>query len=78
MLILPRLTWADFQALVLPSVTIALISFADAIITARSFAVKHHYAIDANQELVALGWQILRLVSLAAFRSQAALRAPRS
>lgn len=54
-LILPRLSWADVQALIMPSVTIALISFADAIITARSFAAKYHYEIDANQELVALG-----------------------
>ncbi|HEY1014930.1 MAG TPA: SulP family inorganic anion transporter, partial [Herpetosiphonaceae bacterium] len=54
-LVLPRLSWADWQALLMPSLTIALLSFADAIITARSFAAKYHYEIDANQELVALG-----------------------
>ena len=54
-IILPWLSRAELQSLILPAVTIALISFADEIITARSFAAKYHYEIDANQELVALG-----------------------
>jgi sulfate permease, SulP family len=41
--------------LLLPGATIALISFADEIVTARSFAAKNRYQIDADQELVGLG-----------------------
>ena len=54
-LVLPWIGWTDFQALIVPALTITLLSFADAIVTARSFAAKNHYEIDANQELVALG-----------------------
>lgn len=54
-LVLPWLSPAELQALILPAVTIALISFADELVTARSFAAKNHYEIEANQELVALG-----------------------
>jgi len=39
-LVLPMLNLADLQALIIPAVTIALISFADEIVTARSFAAK--------------------------------------
>jgi MFS superfamily sulfate permease-like transporter len=34
---------------------IALVGYSDNVLTARSFAARNHYEIDANQELLALG-----------------------
>ena len=41
-------------SLVLPAVAIFLVSFSDAILTARSFAARHGETIDADQELLVL------------------------
>ena len=35
---------------------IFVVAYADAILTARSFAARHHELVDANQELLALGF----------------------
>jgi high affinity sulfate transporter 1 len=51
----PRVGLADLEALALGAVGLALISFSSAMVTARGFAVKNRYEIDANQEFVALG-----------------------
>jgi sulfate permease, SulP family len=34
---------------------IAIVGYSDNVLTARSFAARHHYSIDPNQELLALG-----------------------
>lgn len=62
--------WLDFppsllRELVLPSLNLALVSFVSMMLTARSFAAKHGYEIDADQEFRALG-----LANLAAGFSQ--------
>jgi SulP family sulfate permease len=55
---LPTITWpslplGDVLALVPAALGIFLVSFADGILTARSFAGQHGQRIDANQELAA-------------------------
>jgi len=45
----------DLLVLLPSAVGIALVAFADAILTARGFAGRHHRTVDANQELVSLG-----------------------
>lgn len=37
------------------AIGIALVGYSDNVLTARSFAARNHYRIDANQELLALG-----------------------
>jgi SulP family sulfate permease len=53
---LPRSGLDDLYALLPAAATMALLSFADSVLTARAFAARHGYAIDANRELLALGW----------------------
>ncbi len=54
--VLHHLTWAE-AAMVLPtSVGVAFISFADIILTGRSFVKKGIFEIDPDQELFALGF----------------------
>jgi high affinity sulfate transporter 1 len=57
---LPRLTWpdvgaADIVGLLPGALAIALVAIAETVGVGREFASKHHYHIDADQELVALG-----------------------
>lgn len=51
----PALRLADLRALVPTALGIVLVGYTDNVLTARSIAAKHGYAIDANQELAALG-----------------------
>ncbi|MCM2416713.1 STAS domain-containing protein [Streptomyces sp. RKAG293] len=51
----PHAGLSDMVALVLPAAGMALVSFADGIAIARSFAAKNHYVVSVNRELVALG-----------------------
>ncbi len=51
----PSLNAEQLGSLLLPAVAIFLVSFADAILTARSFAAKHRETVDADQELLAFG-----------------------
>jgi len=51
----PDLPRSDLGPLITGAVAIALVAYADAILTARSFAARHHALVDANQELLALG-----------------------
>lgn len=54
----PRLPDVDIQAmfgLIPGALALTLVAFAEAIGPARSFAAKHKYTIDANQELIGLG-----------------------
>jgi MFS superfamily sulfate permease-like transporter len=57
---LPRLRWPEFDPQFLPplfggAMGVALVSFCNAMVVARSFAAKHHYEVDADRELSALG-----------------------
>lgn len=52
---LPVLTLADFEVLLPVAFVAALLSFSDTIVTARAFAARNRYRIDANQELLAIG-----------------------
>jgi MFS superfamily sulfate permease-like transporter len=49
------LSWGDLGALLPGALGIAIVGFAESIAAARSYATKHRYKVDANQELVALG-----------------------
>ena len=60
-LTLPVLTLADFEALLPVALVAALLSFSDTVITARAFAARNGYRIDANQELLSIG--VANLVS---------------
>ena len=51
----PSVTFADVERLFAGAVGLALLAYAESIAAARSFAAKHHYEVDANRELVALG-----------------------
>ncbi|WP_330230740.1 sulfate permease [Nocardia sp. NBC_00508] len=45
----------DVAALILPAVGIAVVAFSDNVLTARAFAARHGYRVEANTELAALG-----------------------
>ncbi len=46
---------AQLPALLASALSIAIVGYSDNVLTARSFAARHHTKIDANQELLALG-----------------------
>jgi high affinity sulfate transporter 1 len=57
---LPHLRWPTFdpqflQPLFGGAMGVALVSFCNAMVVARSFAAKHNYEVDADRELSALG-----------------------
>ena len=57
---LPRLSWPTFDPEFLPplfggALGVALVSFCNAMVVARSFAAKNQYEVDADRELFALG-----------------------
>ncbi|HDS1767639.1 SulP family inorganic anion transporter [Pseudomonas putida] len=57
---IPQLAWphsnlAEMKSLLRDALGIATVSFCSAMLTARSFAARHGYAINANHEFVALG-----------------------
>ncbi len=56
---LPRFTIPELSAqlpsLLASALSIAIVGYSDNVLTARSFAARHHDKIDANQELLALG-----------------------
>lgn len=51
----PDVEPSQLSSLILPALAIFLVSFADAILTARSFAAKHRETVDADQEMLAFG-----------------------
>ena len=51
----PDVSMSDLRALLLPAVGVAIVAYCDNVLTARAFATRNHYTIDANQELLALG-----------------------
>ena len=57
---MPELAWpqtnlAEMKSLMRDALGIATVSFCSAMLTARSFAARHGYAINANHEFLALG-----------------------
>jgi high affinity sulfate transporter 1 len=52
---LPNVTFADVERLLAGAAGLSLLAYAESIAAARSFAAKHRYEVDANQELIALG-----------------------
>jgi len=52
---LPLLSLADIEDLLPVALVAALLSFSDTMVTARAFAARNRYRIDADQELVAIG-----------------------
>ena len=52
---LPAVSGADVLELLLPAVGIAVVGYSDNVLTARSFATRNGYRVDANSELLALG-----------------------
>ncbi len=51
----PSVSPNELAALVIPAAGIAIVAFSDNILTARIFASRHGYEIDANAELRAIG-----------------------
>ena len=54
-LTIPRFGLGDVTDLLPDAAALALICFAESVAGARALAAKHHYEVDADQELVALG-----------------------
>jgi high affinity sulfate transporter 1 len=52
---IPRVDWNDLRTLLPVALGAAALGFSDTIATARGFASRNRYTIDANQELFALG-----------------------
>ncbi|CAD5379578.1 SulP family inorganic anion transporter [Pseudomonas sp. OF001] len=52
---LPSVPWDMLDELVAAALGLALVSFSSMMLTARSFAAKNHYDIDADREFAALG-----------------------
>jgi SulP family sulfate permease len=51
----PYLSWEIVREILPVALGAALLAFSDTIVTARGFASRNRYSIDANRELVALG-----------------------
>jgi len=52
---LPQVTAADLAALLLPALGLTMVGYTDNVLTARAFADRNRYEVDANAELLALG-----------------------
>ncbi|MDJ0706883.1 MAG: solute carrier family 26 protein [Leptolyngbyaceae cyanobacterium MO_188.B28] len=52
---LPQLPPAQILPLIAAAIGIAVVGYSDNVLTARAFAARNNYKIDANQELLALG-----------------------
>ncbi|WP_016865040.1 MULTISPECIES: SulP family inorganic anion transporter [Fischerella] len=52
---LPKVSVQELSPLVASAIGIAIVGYSDNVLTARAFATRNHYKIDANQELLALG-----------------------
>ena len=53
---LPVLSWPDVEALFPTALAISLVGFMESIAVAKVYASKNRYEIDANQELIGLGF----------------------
>jgi MFS superfamily sulfate permease-like transporter len=69
---------ATYRSMFHDAAAIVLISFASGMLTAKSFARRNHYEIDANQELIAFGASNIASGLAQGFPVTARTRAPRS
>ncbi len=53
--VIPQMSIQDLSSLIASAVGISLVGYSDNVLTARAFANRNNYKIDANQELLALG-----------------------
>ena len=53
--VIPQVSVKDLISLVASAVGISIVGYSDNVLTARAFANRNNYKIDANQELLALG-----------------------
>jgi SulP family sulfate permease len=53
--VFPPFDWRNIEGLTPAVIGIALLSYTEGILLARTFAAKNGYEVNANQELVALG-----------------------
>lgn len=60
--VVPSVNWDTIKELLLPAVAIALVSYADTIATARSFAAKAREDVSSEVELTSLGLANLAMV----------------
>ena len=74
----PSPGWEDTLQLVPAAIGIFVVSFADEILTARSFAGKHNLHVRASQVLLAMGTANAAAGVTQGFRSERAARARRS
>jgi sulfate permease, SulP family len=51
----PDVTLDDFGLLLLPALGVSIVGYTDNVLTARAFATRNGYDVDANAELLALG-----------------------
>lgn len=51
----PSVSAGDLGSLLLPAVGLAIVAYSDNVLTARTFATRNGYPVDANQELLGLG-----------------------
>lgn len=52
---IPRVTTEDILSLLFPALGVTLVGYTDNVLTARAFAARNRYQVDANGELLALG-----------------------
>ena len=52
---IPKISVRDLTSLIAAAVGISVVGYSDNVLTARAFANRNNYKIDANQELLALG-----------------------
>ncbi len=52
---IPQVSLRDLSTLVASAIGISIVGYSDNVLTARAFANRNNYKIDANQELLALG-----------------------
>lgn len=53
-LAVPDVSRTDLRELLMPAIAVAVVAYTDNVMTARAFAVRGHYDVDVNQELLAL------------------------
>jgi sulfate permease, SulP family len=51
----PGIGWSDTGALLTGALAVVFVGYSESLAAARAMAVKHHYDIDPNQELIAQG-----------------------
>jgi high affinity sulfate transporter 1 len=51
----PGVGWGELGALVVGALSVAFVGYSESLASARAMALKHHYQIDPDQELIAQG-----------------------